>query len=150
MTYTPGSLRTMILTLLSRAKPRGKILGKGLPMIISNEKDIPTEHIAAHGGAGIMKIKFAFKDYQHSGNNNDSQWNCFAVAELPVGVATGYHRHVDTDEFFYIIDGEATITVDGEARQIKKGDIILTRKGSSHGITNVKRKLRFTVTEIFR
>lgn len=119
-------------------------------MIITNEKDIPTEQFSAHGGNGTMNIKFAFKDYQHYGNKNDSQWNCFAVAELPIGATAGYHKHEDTDEFFYIIDGEATLTVDGESRKIKKGDIVLTRKGSSHGITDVKTKLKFTVTEIFR
>ena len=123
---------------------------KGTSMLISNEKNIKTEKFSAHGGNGVMDIKFAFKDYQHYGNDNDSKWNCFAVAELPVGATAGYHKHEDTDEFFYIIDGVATITIDGEAKEIKKGDIILTRKGSSHGITNVKKRLKFTVTEIFR
>lgn len=119
-------------------------------MLISNEKDIQVEKFSAHGGAGIMDIKFAFKNYQHYGNNNDSKWNCFAVAVLPVGATAGYHKHEDTDELFYIISGKATITIDGESREIKKGDIILTRMGSSHGITDVKEKLKFTVTEIFR
>jgi len=119
-------------------------------MLIINEKDIQTEKFSAHGGIGLMDIKFAFKDYQHYGNKNDSKWNCFAVAELPVGATAGYHKHEDTDEIFYIVDGRATITIDGESREIKKGDVILTRLGSSHGITNVKKKLKFTVTEIFR
>jgi mannose-6-phosphate isomerase-like protein (cupin superfamily) len=119
-------------------------------MLISNEKNIITEKFSSHGGNSVMNIKFAFKDYQYYGNNNDSKWNCFAVAELPVGATAGYHKHKDTDEFFYIIDGLATITIDRKTKVIKKGDIILTRKGSSHGITNVKKRLKFTVTEIFR
>jgi len=119
-------------------------------MLIINEKDITTEKFSAHGGMGLMEIKFAFKKHQHYGNDNDSKWNCFAVATLPIGATAGYHKHEDTDEIFYIIDGKATITIDGESHEIKKGDIILTRMGSSHGITKVKEKLKFTVTEIFR
>ncbi len=119
-------------------------------MLIVNEKDVATEKFSAHGGIGTMNIKFTFKEYQHYGNKNDSNWNCFAIAELPIGATAGYHKHEDTDEIFYIVDGVATITIDGESKKIQKGDIILTRKGSSHGITDVKKKLKFTVTEIFR
>lgn len=119
-------------------------------LLILNEKNIKEEQISAHGGKGLMAIRFAFKNYQYWGNFNDSQWNCFAVAELPVGATTGYHKHEDTDEIFYIIDGKATITIDKESQKIKKGDIILTRMGSSHGIIKVRKKLKFIVVEIFR
>jgi mannose-6-phosphate isomerase-like protein (cupin superfamily) len=119
-------------------------------MLIVNEKDMTIEKISAHGGTGVMNIRFAFKKYQYYGNNNDSAWNCFAIAELPAGATAGYHKHKDTDEIFYILEGNATITIDGRSRKIKKGDIVLTRKGSSHGISKVKEKLKFTVTEIFR
>lgn len=119
-------------------------------MLITNEKDIEQEHFSAHGGKGLIDIRFAFKKYQHYRNNNDSKWKCFAIAELSPGSTAGYHKHEDTDEIFYIIDGKATIAIDGKARKIKKGDIVLTRMGSSHGITDVKEKLKFTVTEIFR
>lgn len=118
--------------------------------LILNEKNIKKEQISAHGGKGLMDIRFAFKNYQHWGNSNDSQWNCFAVGELPVGATAGYHKHEDTDEIFYIINGEATITIDKESQKIKKGDIILTRMGSSHEITKVRKKLKFIIVEIFR
>lgn len=119
-------------------------------MLISNEKDIMAEKFFAHGGKGTMQIKFAFKEHQHYGNNNDSQWNCFAIAEIPVGATAGNHRHKDTDEIFYILDGEGTIIIDGEEGKIDKGDIVLTLMGSTHDIIKVKKKLKFLVVEIFR
>lgn len=118
--------------------------------MIINEKDIDSEQFNAHGGKGLMNIKFVFKDEQGYGNKNDSGWNCFAVAFLPVGATAGYHKHEDTDEFFYVLEGEATLTLDGKNKTIKKGDIILTKIGSSHGIKNVKKALKFIVVEIFK
>lgn len=119
-------------------------------MLICNEKNIKKQIFSGHGGVGMMKMKFAFTDYQHYGNKNDAKWNCFAIAELPIGATAGLHKHIDTDEIFYILDGEATITVDGEKSKIKKGDVILTLMESSHDIIKVKKKLKFIVVEIFR
>jgi quercetin dioxygenase-like cupin family protein len=96
-------------------------------MLINNEKDIKKEIVSAHNGKGLMGIRFAFKQHQHYGNKNDAKWNCFAIAELPIGATAGNHKHQDTDEIFYILQGEAKIKIDNETQKIKKGDIILTR-----------------------
>lgn len=119
-------------------------------MNISNEKSIKKQLIHAHGGSGLMNIRFAFPAEQHWGNNNEARWNCFAIAVLPIGATAGYHKHINTDEIFYIIEGMATVTIDDKAQQIKKGDVVLTKIGSSHGITDVKEKLKFIVVEILR
>jgi len=39
---------------------------------------------------------------------------------------------------------------DGEERSVGKGDIVLTRSGSIHGIKEVKKKLKFITIEIRR
>lgn len=119
-------------------------------MLISNVKDIEKETVSAHNGKGLMDIKFAFKKHQHYGNDNDAKWNCFAIAELPIRATAGIHTHNDTDEIFYILQGEATIKIDKESKKIHKGDIILTQIGSSHSIYNVTKKLKYVVIEIFR
>lgn len=119
-------------------------------MLIINKKSIKKQNFSGHGGVGVMKMRFAFTDHQHYGNKNDARWNCFAIAEIPVGATAGLHKHKDTDEIFYILEGKATIVIDGESHEINKEDIVLTLIGSSHDIINVKKKLKFIVVEIFR
>jgi|SRR3989344_2794532 len=119
-------------------------------MLITNEKDIERQKFSGHGGIGVMKMRFAFTDHQYYGNNNDAKWNCFAIAEIPVGATAGKHKHKDTDEIFYILEGEATMIIDNERSKIRKGDIILTKIRSVHDIVEVKKKLKFIVIEIFR
>ena len=119
-------------------------------MIITKDNEIESEKMNAHGGVGLMDIKFAFKGEQGYGNQNDSGWNCFAIATLPIGATAGYHKHSDTDEFFYVLEGEARLVIDGEERKISKGDIILTKVGSSHGIKDVSKELKFVVIEVYR
>lgn len=114
-------------------------------MNVMNVSEIETHTFSAHGGEGEINMKFAFTQFEGLDHSN---WNFFGIAEFPVGATAGYHRHEGNDEWFYILSGEATITIDGESRRIKAGDVVLTRDGSSHGITNVTEKLVLIAVEI--
>ncbi len=46
------------------------------------------------------------------------------------------HYQKVSDEIYYILRGQGTITVDGEKRDLKEGDVISIPKGKVHGFEN--------------
>lgn len=114
-------------------------------MNVVNIKDLKKYVFPAHGGKGNISMNFSFEDFRGIG-----WWHFFAYAELPIGSDTGYHKHHDDDEWYFVIDGEATVVIDGERRKIHKGDCVLTLKGSSHAIVDVTKKLKFIAVEVGR
>lgn len=115
-------------------------------MNIVNIDYLRSKHFSPHGGKGKIDMKFAFTSLRNKGKK--SKWNFFGIAEFPVGSTAGYHKHEGTDEWFYILDGEAEIIIDKKHHKIKKGDIILTKDGSYHDIVNVEKKLVFIAIEV--
>ncbi len=55
---------------------------------------------------------------------------------LPPGVSIGDHRHEDTEEYYYVIDGEGTMTLDGDPVPVAAGDITAVYPGGVHGLKN--------------
>jgi len=53
---------------------------------------------------------------------------------LKPGAGIGYHEQHE-DEVYYVLSGHGVMTLDGKATQVGPGTAILTRTGSSHGIT---------------
>lgn len=127
-------------------------------MLVQNIKDKKFHKIPAHGGQGLIHMKFFHQEFQlfretrglplSDPSYKKSLWNFIAYAELPEGSTVGRHKHKDNDEFYFILKGEAEIEVDGEIRLIKKGDIVLTRSGSYHAIAKVNKKLKFFALEV--
>lgn len=80
----------------------------------------------------------------HSGGGNSTAHNFFAAATdcklvfrkrvLHPGSAIGYHLQKE-DEIYYIVSGKGEMKMNGETFPVKAGDGILTRPGSSHGLT---------------
>lgn len=114
-------------------------------MNVINLKQLKNYRFAAHGGKGNISMKFSFEELRGVG-----MWHFFAYAELPVGSDTGYHKHVGNDEWYFVLGGEATVVIDDEKTNIKKGDCILTLSGSSHAIVDVKKTLKFIAVEVSR
>lgn len=112
-------------------------------MDVVNLRDLKTYKFNAHGGLGEISMKFSFEDQKGSG-----MWSIFGYAELPVGATSGSHQHVGNDEWFLVLDGLATMIIDGESQKIKKGDCVLTHDGSFHSIVDVKKKLKFVAVEV--
>lgn len=115
-------------------------------MNIINANDLESKHFSPHGGKGKIDMKFAFTKLKKKGKK--SAWNFFGIAEFPIGATAGYHKHEGNDEWFYILAGEADVIIDGKGHSIKKGDIILTKDGSSHDIVNVKKRLVLIAIEV--
>ena len=57
----------------------------------------------------------------------------FRKRVLHKGAAIGYHLQ-KTDEVYYIAGGQGVMTINHQTFEVKTGDAILTRGGSSHGL----------------
>ena len=47
------------------------------------------------------------------------------------------HSHRDNEEFFYVVEGAVTYSVDAETRELTPGEWMSTPRGSVHGFRNV-------------
>lgn len=55
---------------------------------------------------------------------------------VPPGSTIGLHKHTANEEIYLIVSGLATVTVEGEERQLKSGSIAVVRSGQSHQLVN--------------
>jgi mannose-6-phosphate isomerase-like protein (cupin superfamily) len=63
-----------------------------------------------------------------------------AEARLPPGASTIGHRHLATEEIYYVLDGEGTMQIGENRRQVRVGDAIAIPPGEFHQITNTGQK----------
>lgn len=61
-----------------------------------------------------------------------------AEACLPAAGATERHYHKESEELYYILEGQGRIEIDGESRDVIPGDAILIPPGAWHQITAVE------------
>lgn len=66
------------------------------------------------------------------------------VAEmvLSVGQSTGgpNNKHIDSDQWLYVVSGQGEAWVEGKTVKIKTGDLLLIEAGEVHEILNVGSK----------
>ena len=58
-----------------------------------------------------------------------------AEASIPGGRSTDRHYHKKSEEFYFLLEGEGTMEIDGETRSVAPGDAILIPPGAWHQIT---------------
>jgi len=58
-----------------------------------------------------------------------------AEANLPAGAATERHYHRKSEEFYYILEGQGAMEIDGETRPVRPGDAVLIPPGAWHQIS---------------
>lgn len=46
------------------------------------------------------------------------------------------HSHRDNEEFFYVVEGSITYSVDADTRELQAGEWMSTPRGSTHGFRN--------------
>jgi quercetin dioxygenase-like cupin family protein len=56
--------------------------------------------------------------------------------QVPVGAGIPIHRHFDSDEAFYILDGRGTFILNDVRHPFEKGGTIFIPKNSWHGFAN--------------
>ena len=59
-----------------------------------------------------------------------------AEARLLVGGSTAPHRHLKTEEIYYILAGRGEMRIGEETREVSPGDAIAIPPGEVHEITN--------------
>jgi len=59
-----------------------------------------------------------------------------AEARLPVGRSTTPHRHIKTEEIYFILAGEGRMQLGDETRPVGPGDAIAIPPGETHQMTN--------------
>ena len=59
-----------------------------------------------------------------------------AEAIVASGQRTATHRHLRSEEIYYIQQGAGTMFVDGESREVGVGDSIAIPRGTFHSIEN--------------
>jgi mannose-6-phosphate isomerase-like protein (cupin superfamily) len=68
---------------------------------------------------------------------------------VPPGCSIGEHRHGDDEETYVIVDGSATMVVDGSEIQVGPGEVIVNRAGGTHGLRNTgPSPLRLVVLDV--
>ena len=60
----------------------------------------------------------------------------FRKRALKPGSGIGYHLQTE-DEIYYVLSGRGMMTIDDKPFEVKPGDAILTRPGSSHGLKQI-------------
>lgn len=99
--------------------------------MIRNFQNAPSTWGAAHDGNGRVKNALLYDDTDFSTNLR------FVIyTELPPGTSIGYHTHGNDEEVYVILEGRGTMTIDGEAHDVRAGDVILNKPYGSHGLEN--------------
>ncbi len=75
-------------------------------------------------------------------SNTPVRHQSLAEASLPQGVSTQRHRHLLTEEIYFLLEGTALMEIDGMEREVGPGDAILIPPGARHQITALS-PLRF-------
>jgi mannose-6-phosphate isomerase-like protein (cupin superfamily) len=66
-----------------------------------------------------------------------------AEATLAPGQATQRHYHAESEEFYYVLEGEGEMEIDGELARVAPGDAVVIPAGAWHQITAGSAEVRF-------
>lgn len=97
----------------------------------------------SHISSYVTKDGSAIRELFHP---SSSPVEGISVAEATVmpGQETAAHRHNASQEIYYVLEGRGSMTLGGDARDVRKGDAILIPPGTVHRIRNAgDKKLRF-------
>jgi len=80
---------------------------------------------------GVLKRVLANKSDLLKGQVQMLNWS-----QLPVGKSFALHYHEDMQEIFVIINGQVSVTVDGETHELARGDAIIVQPTEQHQMFN--------------
>ena len=55
---------------------------------------------------------------------------------MPPGTAEQRHRHARSRQFFYVLEGEATLDLEGEVHRLRRGEGLHVSPGAAHQVRN--------------
>lgn len=59
-----------------------------------------------------------------------------ALMSIPAGSDIGYESHANVEQILFIESGRGRVTINGESRDIGKGDVIVVPSGIGHDVVN--------------
>jgi mannose-6-phosphate isomerase-like protein (cupin superfamily) len=92
---------------------------------------VTMERVRAHQGAGEILRHRPFSAADFAGD-----WHFVDYAILPPGASIGVHTHGDDEELYLVLEGRATMHLDGRDFPVTAGTLILNRPGGTHGLRN--------------
>jgi mannose-6-phosphate isomerase-like protein (cupin superfamily) len=103
-----------------------------VPIEVRNASDVePQVRPSIHGGEGSFEMRFVYGP-----GDLVSALRVFELCRMPVGTSIGEHLHDDTEEIYFVLSGTGVMTLDGEEREVRAGDAVLTQPLARHGIRN--------------
>src|SRR5436189_4921656 len=94
--------------------------------VLERDREVAKDEPGTHGGGGPSTGYIFFEKAP------DLKFS-FRKRVLHKGAAIGYHLQ-KTDEVYYITGGEGVMTINDKPFEVRAGDAVLTRGGSSHGL----------------
>jgi len=85
----------------------------------------------SHNGEGPYKL---FEIWNKSDFNSNVDFIDRII--IPPKSTIGKHEHGNNEEIYIILEGQATMIIDGKSQPVKKGDMILNTAFSEHGLIN--------------
>lgn len=70
-------------------------------------------------------------------NNSAVENMSLAIARVDSGKATIKHKHIKSQEIYYILKGRGIMHIESESTVVKEGDCIFIPPGSAHWIENI-------------
>ncbi len=120
------------------------------PFSILREADVMQDLPNLYGGDGTISARY-FRFNQTPAPAN------FVIFDIPPGASEGVHSHPHSgpnayDEYYYVMDGEGEMTIDGSCVPIQTGDHVHAPLGVAHGVRNSRadKSLRIFLTYIQR
>jgi quercetin dioxygenase-like cupin family protein len=95
-----------------------------------------------HNGVDVAAVSIANAEHYHWGQSCDG-WHLLASDDLsvieermPSGSFEQRHRHVHARQFFYVLEGEAVLELEGVAHRLRQGQGLHVPPGSAHQMRN--------------
>ena len=74
-----------------------------------------------------------------TGSDTHGEWSLVELTEMP-GTKTTWHRHNNTDQAYYVLEGTLTARIADTTHELPAGSYILIPKGTPHGDGNASKE----------
>lgn len=61
----------------------------------------------------------------------------FYENNLAVGSSVGFHKHIEDEEIYYILEGKGIVDDNGIEKEVEAGDLIYTKDMEGHALKNI-------------
>lgn len=109
-------------------------------------EDMDLVDVVAHDGAGTLATARVLERLP-------GEFVTFLdLTVIPPGASVGTHTHgPDDEEVYVVIDGTATVELDGRVTEVGAGDVIINPPGGTHGLVATGQvPLRMVVVDVAR